>query len=242
MFFLILISSFVFIPHSAYAWGAGVHIGVALNIIEQLDVHTASIILANISEYLYGSLAPDFIIGKKYSSTARHSHNWDIGFNMLQSAGSEKNRAFAYGYLTHLAADSVAHSIMIPKLTKNNTHRNAKHLYLEMYADALCDKEYKILAKKILNRYNRKLDNQFKEKVDSVLFSFTVSKVLFKGMTKLSFNKKMSNIVMSEYFMDYFDVQIATIKSYIELSKVFSVDVLKKEKNSTVTNVNAISI
>ncbi len=233
---------FLLIPHNAYAWGAGVHMGVSLTIIDHLDANTASIILSNINEYLYGSLAPDFIIGKKYSSESKHSHNWDIGFNLLHSAKSDRETVFAYGYLTHLASDASAHGMMMPKMTNNDRSKGAKHIYIEMLADAFCDKSYKVLAKKILTKYNKELDNQFKERVDSVLFSFSFSKVLFKEMTKLSFNKNISSIIMKEYLTNYFDVQIRAVQNYIELSKEFSIDILKKRENSKVTNLNAISI
>ncbi len=241
MFFLVAIL-LIFIPNSAFAWGPGVHIGVSLSIIDSIDPQSAYIILSNINEYLYGSLAPDFIIGKKYSSSNKHSHNWDIGFKLLENASFDKNRAFAFGYLSHLASDAVAHSIMVPNLTDSCIHKNGKHIYLEMFADALCQKRYKDLAKKILTKYNKKLDNQFKEKVDSVLFSFSVSKIIFKGMTRLAFNKNITQIVLKEGFMNYFNIQTSTIANYIELSKEFSIDVLKNKRNSSVTNINAKSI
>ncbi len=242
MFYLILFIVFlIFIPNSAYAWGPGVHIGVSLSIIDQLDSHTVSIILANLNEYLYGSLAPDFILGKKYSNKEKHSHSWKVGFGILSSSKSDAERAFGLGYLTHLASDSVAHGIMIPKMVEDCTYQNMRHFYIEAFADACCDKSYKDLAKKILNRYNAKLDNQFKRKVDSILFSFSVSKVLFKGMARISFNKQFESLVLSNYLIDMFRLKEKTIKGYVELSKEFSIDVLKRKEDSKVINISAIS-
>ncbi len=242
LYLILFFFVFLFIPHSAYAWGPSVHISVALSIVEQLDYGNAAIILSNVSEYLYGSLAPDFILGKKYSSHNKHSHNWQVGFRLLKDAKTDKEIAFAYGYLTHLASDAVAHGIMIPKLTQNTNNKSAKHFYIEIYADAFCDKRYKMLAKKVLTRYNKKLDNQFKEQVDSVLFSFSVSKTLFKGMTKLSFNKRISNMITTDYFANYFNIQASTINGYVGLSREFSLDVLKNRESSSVAKINAISI
>ncbi len=242
MLYVFVLSIFILIlaPHSAYAWGPGVHIGVSLSVLSQLGEGMLSIILANLNEYLYGSLAPDFILGKKYAKKG-HSHKWEIGFDILESSKDDAERVFAYGYLTHLAADAVAHGIMIPELVGESHHKNARHFYIEAFADAYCDKEYKTLAKRILNKYNAPLDNHFKFKVDSTLFSFPVSKLIFKGFTRLSFNRKFASVVLSRGMIELFGLHVETVRGYIDLSKEFSIDVLKNLEKSPVTKISAIS-
>ncbi len=228
-------------PHSAYAWGPGVHIGVSISILDQLNPHTASMLLANLNEYLYGALAPDFIIGKKYAKDDKHSHSWDIGFDILNSAKTDKEKAFGCGYITHLAADSVAHGIMMPKITEEYKHKNALHFYAEALADIYCDNSYKHLARKVLKRYNAYLDTQFKFKVDSVLFSFSVSKALFRSMFKITSNRNFEKVMLNKNLIGFASFQAELIKNYIELSKKFAVDALEKRENSEVVKISAIS-
>ncbi len=242
MFYVLVLSVFIVlvVPHSAYAWGPGVHIGVSLSVLAQMGESILSVVLPNLNEYLYGALAPDFIVGKKYLKKG-HSHEWGVGFDILKSSRSDAEKAFAYGYLTHLAADAVAHGVMIPELVGDSKHRNLRHLYIEFLADACCDREYRTLAKRILNKYNAQLDNHFKFRVDSVLFSFPVSKLLFKSFTRLSFNKKLSSIVVRRDVIAVFNLQIETVKDYVNLSREFSVDVLKNLEDSPVVKISAIS-
>ena len=238
--FVLTIFILILMPHSAYAWGPGVHIGVSLSALSQVGEGILSVLLANLNEYLYGALAPDFIVGKKYARKG-HSHKWEIGFDILRTSKTDAEKAFAYGYLTHLASDAVAHGIMIPELIGDSPHKGARHFYIEVFADAYCDNEYKTLAKRILKKYNAPLDNRFKFRVDSNLFSFPVSKLIFKGFTRLSFNKKVSNVVLSRGMVELFGLHVEAVRGYVNLSKEFSVDVLNKLENSPVTKISAIS-
>ncbi len=243
LYFILFAIAIILMPHSAYAWGPGMHINISLNILDQLYGPTASIILANLNEYLYGALAPDFIVGKKYVKDKKHTHSWDIGFDILNSAAADKDRAFGLGYLTHLASDSAAHGIMIPRMVENEAHKNAKHFYIEVFADAYCDVSYKHLAKKILDKHNKKLDDQFKCKVDSVLFGFALSRTLSVKMAKLSFNKQFTNIVLNRHLSQAFRLkaELEVVQKYAELSKKFSIDVIEKKEKSEVVNISAIS-
>ncbi len=241
IYFVFFVLFFILAPHSAYAWGPGVHIGVSVSILDQLNPQVASMLFANLNEYLYGSLAPDFVLGKKYSKSDKHTHSWDVGFDILHSAEDDKQKSFAVGYLTHLAADCVAHGIIIPQLTQEHRHKNARHFYIEALADVYCDNSYKSLAKRVLKRYNRHLDDQFKFKVDSVLFSFSVSKALFRGMSRLTFNKKFESVILNKHLIRFCNLQSNFIKGYIELSKRFCVDIVEKKEDSEVVKISAIS-
>ncbi len=231
----------VLVPHNAYAWGPGVHIGVSLSVLSQIGAPLASSIMANLNEFLYGALAPDFIVGKKFSRKEGHSHAWEVGFDILDNAETDAQKAFAYGYLAHLAQDAVAHGIMIPREVGNLPHKSARHFYLEAFADSYCDKTYKYLAKVILSKYNAPLDNQIKFRVHSALFSFPVSKLIFKGFARLTLNKRFVRIVSNRHIVEMFHLQADMVNRYIQLSREFTVDVLKKTKDSPVVKIRAIS-
>ena len=63
-------------------------------------------------DVLYGSIAADTSIAKKYAPAGRHCHAWNVGQEIFERAHDEPLRAFALGYLAHLAADVV----MFPEL------------------------------------------------------------------------------------------------------------------------------
>ena len=230
----------VIIPDVSFAWGPSVHLGVSLNVIGELPDYLKMLLFANLSEYLYGSLAPDFIIGKNLSSKNRHSHNWEVGFDLLNKSRDEREKAFAYGYLTHLAADAVAHGIIVKGF--DDKFKGVRHAYIELIADSLSDVSYKELAKKTLSRYNADLDGRFKNRVDSVLFSFTVSKLIFKSVATVSASRKsFKRVLFNPKLMDFFAVDVSTITDYVKLSEKFAVDVLLKGENSPVLNLEAVS-
>ncbi len=237
---ILTIFAIILLPTACFAWGPGAHIGISLTILDKLPDYLKLLLMSNINEYLYGSLAPDFIIGKTLSEKDKHSHNWDIGFLILKRSKTDAEKAFAYGYLSHLGADAVAHGILANNFEKKL--KNAKHTYVEMVADNMCNATYKQLAKTVLKKYNKDLDSNFKELVDSVLFSFGVSKLIFKGMVRVSLGrKKIKKFLLNPRFFELFSVDLQEIKEYIELSKEFSIDVLRKGMDSPVVRISAIS-
>ena len=48
-------------------------------------------------DYLYGSIAADTSIAKKYAAPGRHCHAWHVGLEIYDQARDEPLRAFALG-------------------------------------------------------------------------------------------------------------------------------------------------
>ena len=89
-------------------------------------------------QFLHGCLSADIFIGKGSAAREGHSHNWSSGFSLLEKAPDLRARAYALGYLSHLAADTVAHNVYVPENlhTAPGAGRMA-HVYLEIQADRL---------------------------------------------------------------------------------------------------------
>lgn len=141
-------------PDHALAWGPGVHTITALTALQdagRILPSIAGIIGTYSGEYLYGCLSADFFIGKGRVRRAAHPHNWEGGFKFLQEAGDEREAAYAYGFLSHLAADVVAHNFFIPSLMIAFTRRGMGHLYWEMNSDYLAGPGYTKIAKDVLS-------------------------------------------------------------------------------------------
>lgn len=124
----------------AFAWGPGVHLAAGNYFLARLDLLTpmvAHIISGNPQAFLYGCLSADIFVGKGSRVTPAHSHNWSTGFKLLlDSAQDLRLAAYAYGYLSHLAADTIAHNYYIPTmLARTPSGGKLSHVYLELQAD-----------------------------------------------------------------------------------------------------------
>ncbi len=95
-------------PEKALAFGPGVHLELALKLLERLDGLRGSLGFA----FLYGNIAPDFFVSSAHLKALFHSH--EAQEKLLKEARSPFELSFAQGYATHLEADRFAHEVLIP--------------------------------------------------------------------------------------------------------------------------------
>ncbi len=123
----------------ALAWGPGVHLATGNYLLAEaarFGPAVAALLGQHPGAFLYGCLSADIFIGKGSTFTPRHSHNWSTGFRLLNQSRTPLLAAYAYGYLTHLAADIVAHNYYVPAML-GITPGGGKlsHVLVEMRAD-----------------------------------------------------------------------------------------------------------
>jgi hypothetical protein len=175
-------------PKAAFAWGPVTHIALGVQVLATVITpgRPLQAALAAMPEvFLYGSLAPDIVMGRRFQSRLRrHSHNWSTGFNLLESAAGMNERGFAYGYLAHLAADVVAHNFFLPSRFVGHFNERASHIYNEACFDTLCDAEYSELLLKLLDLDFSSLDAALDRAIDSPLIPFAAHRRLFEGGLK----------------------------------------------------------
>jgi hypothetical protein len=173
-------------PQPAYAWGPVTHIALGVQVLATVITpgHPLQAALANLPEvFLYGSLAPDIVQGRRLQSRLRrHSHNWATGLGLLESARGELEEVFALGYLAHLAADVVAHNFFLPARYVGHFETGyASHIYNEARFDGLYETDYRDLLLKLLALDFRTLDAMLDRAVDSPLVSFSAHRMIFEG-------------------------------------------------------------
>lgn len=138
----------------AWAWGPAMHTALACRILQDgtaILPAIAAIIQSFPREFVYGSLAADFFVGKGTKPRKGHSHNWQTGFRLLRKAKTDREAAYAYGFFSHLAADVIAHNYFVPNLIHQvSMWRRMGHLYWEVKADYSVGPAYINLAKEIL--------------------------------------------------------------------------------------------
>jgi hypothetical protein len=122
------------------AWGPGHHLEFAERVHrrrrELLPRDVAKLIDEERAAYDYGNLAADIINFKAYGGAYTHCHRWEIVDEMRALAKSPREESFICGYLSHLAADTIAHNHFVPyHLARYARTKGLGHLYWEMNAD-----------------------------------------------------------------------------------------------------------
>lgn len=192
MRFIFILLLFIFIPTDVFAWGMGVHLSLGSCILTAPDLLPAALQTLLASQpmaFLYGCVAADVTLGKKFTHYLEHCHNWRVGQNILSQARQEgpAAEACAYGYLAHLAADTIAHNYYVPlklSTTFNTTLHN--HAYWEIRADIGISDDVWPLAQQLSQRDNRDLDQMLSRIISKTVFSFRTNKQLFNSMLLVS--------------------------------------------------------
>jgi hypothetical protein len=174
-------------PSDAQAWAPLAHLNFSAQALASMGpVHGGlrSLLSEFGNEFLYGSLAADIVVGKNMARFKDHCHNWRVGFNVLDEARPGAEKAFAWGYLAHLAADTVAHNYFVPWKLVSSFHKlRTKHAYWELRYDQLLDPSLVRLARQVTGTATRYHD-QFLGRTlkDASVLPFQVSRRLFGSM------------------------------------------------------------
>ena len=160
---------FVLLPAvEAFAWGPATHVKLASDLLSQLNLLPAALagLLARHGrDYLFGNIAADVVLAKRLSRVKQVCHHWRTGFAILDDARTDQGRAFALGYLSHLAADTIAHGKFIPRqMALTRTSIAFGHLYWEMRADSTIGPHYwdelRSLLQEVFDDHEASLANQ----------------------------------------------------------------------------------
>ncbi len=145
----------VLLAEQAWAWGPAIHAAISCTVLDKavcVFPAVANVIQSFPLEYIYGSLAADFMVGKGQKQKPGHPHNWETGFRFLGEAIDDQEAAYAYGFLSHLAADVVAHNYFIPDLVHRASRlKRMGHIYWEARADHFVGPGYMRIARDVLS-------------------------------------------------------------------------------------------
>jgi hypothetical protein len=174
-------------PAEAVAWGPATHIAIGEAVLSSLHLLPPAIrtlLERHRIPFLYGSVAADISFAKNFAAAGRHSHHWHIGEEILASADTEALRAVGFGYLSHLAADTVAHNLYVPRrLLMTRAAEGVGHAYWEHRMDVELGDRLTTRARAIVLRHNhQEADRLFDDVLSRTLFSFKTNRRLFRGM------------------------------------------------------------
>ena len=193
-------------PHDAYAWGPLAHLEFASSSLGELSSVSPALrlILGQFaSDYLYGSVAADIVVGKNLARYAVHCHNWAVGFRVMDRARTDAQRAFSLGFLAHLAADTIAHNYYVPyKTVQGFGARACGHAYWELRYDQTLPRQLWRMARHVFQARYRRHDGHLAEALaESSVIPFALSRRVFGSLllaTRLKKWQQVSQVIAGE--------------------------------------------
>lgn len=189
----------LFLPSDALAWGAGIHLQLGSAVLENLSAITpavAAVIGEFPRDFLYGCIAADITIGKKFTHYLQHCHRWQVGLRVLQNAELPQQKACAYGYLSHLAADTVAHNYFVPfKMMSSFASLTLKHTYWEIRFETFVDRDIWETGMIVARENYRSNDALLRRVISETLFSFGTNKRIFNSILLVSRMEKWQQVI-----------------------------------------------
>jgi hypothetical protein len=181
------------LPADAIAWTPGTHIYLGDTILANLRLlprAVADLLYAFPYDFLYGSIAPDTSFAKKYVPRGRHSHFWNVGQETYDFAQIDALKAFGLGYLSHLAADTVAHNFFVPRqLLLTSSTKMMGHSYWELRVETHLTDRFARRARDLIRLDHRVADQHLERILSPTLFSVRTNRRIFRSIVHLSDTK-----------------------------------------------------
>ncbi|HWP03793.1 MAG TPA: zinc dependent phospholipase C family protein [Gemmatimonadaceae bacterium] len=226
----------VLLPETAHAWtpGTHVHLGEALlRSLWLLPEGLRALLSSFPHDFLYGSIAADTSIAKKYAAAGRHSHSWQVGFEVLERARDDRLRAFAYGYLAHLAADTVAHNYFVPRQLATTASTTALgHSYWESRAEMYLGEAAPRRARELIMLDHSRSDAHLDAILSPTIFSIPTSRRIFRGMVRAADMESWQRVFQALAERSRWDLPEEIVASHLERSFDYVVDLLVRGRES----------
>ncbi len=187
---VVVLLALLCIPSLAHAWTPGTHIFLGESVLanlSQLPTTLADLLRAFPYDFLYGNIAADTSIAKKYAPVGRHCHSWHVGQEIHDRADTDPLRAFGLGYLSHLAADAIAHNYFVPRqLVVTSSTIALGHSYWESRFETHLGEHYSVTAMDIIRLDHLSSDAHLDRILAPTIFSVRTSRRLFRGMVGIT--------------------------------------------------------
>jgi hypothetical protein len=171
-------------------------------------------------DFLYGCIAADITVGKKFTHFLLHCHRWHIGQKILDHAATGPQRACAYGYLSHLAADAIAHNYFVPyKIMRSFPTLTLKHAYWEMRFETFVDREVWDMARKITLENYQANDVMLRKVIADTIFSFGTNKRIFNSILLVSRLEKWQQVLQTLDTSSRFVLDESDRDEYMQLTR-----------------------
>jgi hypothetical protein len=231
--FLVLL----FTPAQASAWGPITHLAHGSGVLGNLTILGISLqrlLRRHRLEYLYGCVGADITQAKKYTRAQQaHCHSWPVGWSLLQRAENDAQRAFAYGYLTHLAGDVYSHNHYVPtQLIVSFRARTLRHVYWEARFDAHQHAVGRDIIHELRGHRFPECDALVRDVVSRTLFSFRTDKRIFRGFIAIHDLEQWHRVMQRLSARSRYPLPIEVVHRYNAACHASVLDLLQHGKHS----------
>jgi hypothetical protein len=220
------------LPSEAWAWTPGTHIFLGEAVLRALALlpgGVAELLAAFPYDFLYGSIAADTSIAKKYAPAGRHCHSWNVGFEIHERAKDEPLRAFALGYLAHLAADTVAHNYFVPRyLAITSTSSALGHSYWESRFETHLGERFSRRAREVILLDHARSDEHLDRILSPTIFSTSTNRRIFRGMVYVTDTESWQRIFQLASERSRWDLADPDVGRYLVRSFDYIMDLLRR--------------
>ncbi len=219
-------------PTAAWAWTPGTHVFLGEAVLRHLHFlpgGLAELLAAYPADFLYGSIAADTSIAKKYAAVGRHCHSWTVGREIHDEAPDGALRAFAMGYLAHLAADVVAHNFYVPRqLAVTSSTAAVGHSYWESRVDVHIGETWPRRAREVLLMDHGRADQLLDRILAPTIFGTATNRRIFRGMVHVTDSDSWQRIFKLISEKSRWDLTDAELGRYLSRSFDYIVDLLSR--------------
>jgi hypothetical protein len=209
-------------PADLLAWTPGTHIYLGESVLANLGLLPAAVadlLRAFPFDFLYGNIAADSSIAKKYAPVGRHCHHWPVGQQILAKARTDALRAFAHGYLCHLAADTVAHNFYVPRqLVITSSTTGFGHSYWESRLETHLGDRFSHTARNIIRLDHTPADTLLDGILAPTIFSVKTNRRLFRGMVYLTESQGWQRAFQVASEVSRWDLPAEEVEQYMTLT------------------------
>ncbi|MEZ4584960.1 MAG: zinc dependent phospholipase C family protein, partial [Gemmatimonadales bacterium] len=220
----------VLFPTDAHAWTPGTHIFLGETVLANLKLLpplVADLLHAFPYDFLYGSIAPDTSLAKHYVPPGRHSHYWNVGQETFDFAEADALRAFGLGYLSHLAADTVAHNYFVPRqLLLTSSSKSMGHSYWELRAETHLTDRFSRKARDLIQLDHTAADRHLGRIISPTIFSVETNRRLFRGMVHLAHNRRWQQVIKSARERSRWALSDDDVERHLSLSYDLTMEML----------------
>jgi hypothetical protein len=231
--FVLVGAVFLLLPDAAHAWTPGTHIFLGqsvLNAATGLPGAIGDLIRAFPFDFLYGNIAADTSFAKKYAPVNRHCHAWHVGHEVHDLARTDALRAFGLGYLSHLAADTIAHNFFVPRqLVLTSSTKSLGHSYWESRAETHLDHDYAHEARDIIMLDHSQADSHLDQIISPTLFSVKTNRALFRGMVHLTRSRAWQTGMRAARDVSRWDLTDFVVERHLALAFEYIMEMLAQK-------------
>jgi hypothetical protein len=229
---VVVLIAMVLTPSALYAWTPGTHVFLGDAVLRNLALLPGSIaelLAAFPADFLYGAIAADTSIAKKYAAVGRHCHSWRVGLEIHEEARDPRLEAFALGYLSHLAADVVAHNFYVPRqLAVTSSTAALGHSYWESRIDTHLGEPWPRRARELLLLDHLRSDQHLDRILSPTIFGTATNRRIFRGMVYVTDTDSWQRIFQIVSERSRWDLSDTEVGRYLARSFDYIIDLLAR--------------